>query len=281
MIEVRALRIYPVKSLHGISLRTARLGVRGLETDRCWMVVDSDYHFITQRYLAEMATIRVTVEEDKLILEHDKAAPLVIDTSVVPNDRSEVRIWKDRAPAFDEGDEASRWLTSVLGRWRGKDLRLVRFPQDYRRPVAKTYLKGEDAHTAFADGYPFLVTAEESLALLNERLVQNGAGPVNMARFRPNIVISGLQPFEENNLDTLTETNGRYRLGIRKPCKRCRITTVDQDTAEITEPKEPLRTLTQLNPFPHLTGAFFGQNATLLSGYGTPISVGDRLDVAQ
>ena len=98
-----------------------------------------------------------------------------------------------------------------------------------------------------------------------------------MDRFRPNIVIRGVSPFEENSFESLTSQEGNYNFGIRKPCQRCRITTIDQSTGEKAEPKEPLRTLAQMNTQPDLQGAFFGQNATLLSGEGQKIKVGNRL----
>ncbi len=278
MLKVTEIKIYPVKSLRGITLNNAELGVRGLEFDRNWMVTDSEYNFVTQRVQPKMAAISTTVDKRTLTLEHESLSPLNVDLSKNKGNQIEAMIWKDRSKAIDEGDNASKWLTEVLGKIKGKDLRLVRFSEEHRREVDKKHLKGEGSHTAFSDGFPYLVATEESLELLNEILIVNGSKPVGMERFRPNIVLKGAKGLEENKFDSISEVNDKYSLGIRKPCKRCIITTIDQTTASIIEPKEPLRTLLKMNPYPNLRGAFFGQNATLLSGEGEIISIGDRLN---
>jgi len=278
MLKVAEIKIYPVKSLQGISLNSAELGIRGLKFDHNWMVTDSEYNFVTQRDLPKMAAISTAVDKRTLTLEHGSLSPLIVDLSNNKGNPVEAVIWNDRSKAVDEGDCASNWLTEVLGRIKGRNLRIVRFSDQHRREVDKKYLKGEDSHTAFSDAFPYLVTTEESLELLNEMLIANGSKPVGMERFRPNLVLKGAKALEENKFDSITELNYKYRLGIRKPCKRCVITTIDQTTTNIAEPKEPLRTLLQMNPYLDLRGAFFGQNATLISGVGETISIGDILD---
>jgi uncharacterized protein YcbX len=98
-----------------------------------------------------------------------------------------------------------------------------------------------------------------------------------MTRFRPNIVISGIEAFGEDRCETLSAVTKAYRFTIRKPCQRCKTTTVDQQTGVISNPKEPLKTLTAMNPYPHLNGAYFGQNATLTIGEKQVIKIGDVL----
>lgn len=275
MIRITSLHIYPVKSLRGIDLPESVLGVRGLEYDRSWMVSDSKGKFITQRHYSAMATIRTEITEDQLILHHPNHSPLEIPLAVQSSTTDEVIIWDDQVRAIDEGGEASSWLTAILGEIDGKGVRLFRYAPEHIRPVKQKHLKGEDAHTAFADGFPFLVTSEASLNALNQRLKQKGATPVGMDRFRPNIVIEGVDPFQEDQIQSLTSST--YALGLRKPCQRCHVTTIDQQTGQKIEPKEPLRTLVQMNTQPQLEGGHFGQNAVLLSGEGETMRVGDAL----
>lgn len=275
-MRITQLTIYPVKSLRGIPLESATLTRRGLALDRHWMVVDGQGRFVTQRELPAMAGVSVRLTGAALLLEHPRAAPLAVPLESRSQPRCTVHIWKDTCEGLDEGDAAADWLAEVLGR----GLRLVRFPDDYRREVETDYLRaehGERADTAFPDGYPFLVASEASLAALNERLVARSLEPVPMSRFRPNVVVDGTAPFAEGQWDELEAADGGYRLGLRKPCKRCRIITQDQHTGEAPVPREPLRTLVAMDTQPGWQGAYFGQNAILLAGEGRTIGVGDRL----
>ncbi|WP_282038233.1 MOSC domain-containing protein [Halomonas alimentaria] len=278
-MKITQLNIYPVKSLGGIALDTAELTAEGLAWDRRWMVVDDVGRFVTQRQLPAMARIRVHLEADALVLSHPEAAPLRVPLAVGALPRIPVYVWEDRCEALDEGAEARDWLGAVLGDWRGSGLRLVRFAPEQRRAVEPHYLApGERAHTGFADGYPLLVVSEGSLDEVNRRLAAKGLDPVPMSRFRPSLVVDDAAPFAEDGWDTLTAADGAWRLGLRKPCQRCKITTVDQHSGEIAVPGEPLRTLVEMSTRA-APGGYFGQNAIVLEGEGTRLSVGDDITV--
>lgn len=276
-MKIAALYCYPVKSLAGIAVEQAVLGVRGLAYDRQWMVVDMVGRFVTQRQLPGMARVSVRLEDDWLVLAHPEAEPLAIALARHDQPRMTTYVWEDACQALDEGAEASRWLTAVLGDFRGSPLRLVRFDDAHQRPVESRYLQGEAAHTAFADGYPFLIASKSSLAALNQQLGPQGKGPLPMNRFRPNIVVEGAPAFAEDGWGEVAAEVGAYRFGLRKPCQRCKITTVNQVTGTIEVPGEPLQTLIAMKTQPLRPGAYFGQNSTLLAGEGQLIAVGDEL----
>ncbi len=271
-MQVTELNIYPVKSLRGVGLSAARLTPRGLAYDRHWMVVDKAHRFVTQREIPPMARVAVRLTDDALILEHPDTVPLAIELDRSDQPRLMVTIFRDRCEALDEGGEAAEWLSTVLGQ---QGLRLVRFPDDARRDVEPDWLQGEQAQTAFPDGYPFLVTAEGSLAALNERLADKGLDTVPMDRFRPNIVLDSSAAFTEREWDELAGDNHGWRIGLRKPCKRCKVITVDQRNGDRPALKEPLKTLAEMATQPGMKGAFFGQNAILLAGDGRTVRVGD------
>lgn len=278
MNQIENLYIYPVKSLQGISLPKAELTVRGFRYDRNWMITDQNGHFLTQRKIPAFATLQVQVTEGGIRLTSGSGDPFDVLFDSKEKELRDTEIWSDHCKALDEGDEVSDWLTDTLGTVKGSRLRLVRIHDGYRRMVDPAHLRqGENPHTAFADGYPYLVTSVSSLNRLNEKLIEAGAEAVPMDRFRPNIVISGPEPFSENRIDELASADGHWRLGLRKPCKRCKVTTVDQTAGTISNPAEPLRTLTKMQTVPELHGAYFGQNAILLSGEGGMVRVGDRL----
>lgn len=275
-MQITELNVYPVKSLRGVGMTTVRLTPRGLAYDRHWMVVDASDRFVTQREIPPMARVSVRLTDDALILEHPDTTPLVIALARSDQPRFAVTIFRDRCEALDEGEEAATWLSSVLGR---QGLRLVRFPDDRRRAVEPEWLRGEQAHTAFPDGYPFLVTTDASLAALNERLTDKGLDDVPMDRFRPNIVVDGDAPFAERDWDGLAADGDGWRIGLRKPCKRCKVVTVDQESGATPVLREPLKTLNEMSTQPGMKGAFFGQNAILLAGDGQTVRVGDPVTV--
>lgn len=277
VIKVMALNIYPVKSLQGISVQQAELGERGLAYDRHWMIVDQAGQCVTQRNLPLMAQIEIELTSSELVLKHPSKASISVDLNVGHQKVYPVQVWDDQCLGLDEGDDVSAWLTSVIGQWEDSELRLVRFSDDDIRPVEPDFLQGEDAHTAFSDAYPFLITNEASLILLNNHLTKKGSQTIGMDRFRPNIVIAGIEAFEEDQVDTLSAPNDGYQLALRKPCERCKVTTIDQRSGFIAEAKEPLATLVKMKTQPDLKGAFFGQNALLIKGQKQLIKVGDEL----
>ncbi len=259
--SITSIHIYPVKSLAGISLHSAKLEPRGFKFDREWMVVDSNGNFLTQRELAPLALIQTALEDDHLRL----TMPLG-DSVQVPldsgSDREEVtvKVWKDYCQAIDQGEEAAKLLSQFLE----KKVRLVRMANGFKRLVDQRYAKPDNI-VRFADDFPVLIIADESLNELNRKLEY----PVPMNRFRPNITIGGAEAFAE---DSWTEIAiGDVKLSVVKPCARCLITTIDQDTAESS--LEPLRTLS----FFRKEGGkiMFGQNA-IPQTFGE-LTVGDQV----
>ncbi|SAL02027.1 MOSC domain-containing protein [Caballeronia pedi] len=242
------------------------------------MVIDGNGTFVSQRTFPVMARIRPQLTERALVLNvHDTDASLDIpyEASTV-RERVAVRVWQDRFMARDEGDAAARWFSAILG----AAVRLVRFDDDVTRLASKAWTLDADAPTQFADGFPLLVTNQASLDELNARLEGKGAPAIPMDRFRPNIVLSGLQAFEEDFIDTLT-INGVV-LRIVKPCARCPITTVDQEhgTRDARWPNEPLDTLLGWRANPRVDGGLtFGQNAIVVEGVGGELRVGAHADV--
>ncbi len=278
MIQITDLFIYPVKSLKGIALDNSQTGQRGLEFDREWMITDNAYNFISQREIELMTTIETKIDTSSLILSSPQNRAIKVPLESNRINKVKVMVWDDYCDAYDEGDEASSWLTEALGTHKGSSLRLVRFDQKDKRLVPKKYLNGVHAESAFSDQFPYLITSWESLSKLNNSLLENNSKKVSMNRFRPNIVIKGLSDIEKMTLFNLTCEKGDYQFGLRKPCKRCKITTINQETGEVENPKEPLATLVKLKNSEESHGAFFGQNAILLSDYGV-LRVGDLLEL--
>lgn len=275
-MKISQLTVYPVKSLQGINVTQSDIYAHGLAWDRRWMLVDNQQRFVTQRQLPALATISVALTPEALVLSHPRVDSIAISLKEPKGNLRLVKVWKDHCKALPEGEEVSLWLETALGD-QARGISMVRFATEFTRAVEADFLAGEEAHTYFADGYPFLITTTASLDALNQALIAEGHAPIPMNRFRPNIVIEYADAWAEDQWLTLAEEKGDYELALRKPCKRCKITTVDQQTAAVPTPGEPLKTLLALNTQPHLKGAYFGQNATLTSGQGSVIRVGDEV----
>jgi hypothetical protein len=267
MPHITALNIYPVKSCRGIALTRARLTEAGFEHDREWLITTPEGRFITQREQPLLAQIETALTHDQLVLRRPNAAELAVPLNMT-GPELEVTIWKDRCAAFDAGDAAASWLTEHLG----KPSRLVRFDPRGKRPCAEEWTQGIESFSKFSDAFPWLLISQASLDELNTRLKQ----PLPMNRFRPNIVVDGLAPFGEDEVNEFIA--GDVRLRAVKPCTRCAIPTTDQLTGERTT-DEPLKTLKEFRFDRTLRGVTFGQNMILASGLGGELKVGQRLDV--
>jgi uncharacterized protein YcbX len=278
-IHVKSLHIHPVKSLRAIACTSAKLLETGLEWDRHWLLVDGKGSFLSQRTLPAMAQVTTRITDAALELSHADHGAITIPLTSVPGKAFVTEVWGDRCEVVDQGDAVADWLRRVLGDERAP--RLVRLQPDFRRPQQHPERYGAQTHTRFADSAPYLVCNSGSLTELNRVLQANDHEPVPMNRFRANIVLDGLAPFEEHQLDTL-EGPG-YTLGLRYARERCVITTMDQQTGSRHPRGEPFRTLGKLNPMSSKPGPdkpggpAFGELSVLTQGTGAIIRVGDRL----
>ena len=267
MARIASLHVYPVKSCRGIDVDSFLLTDTGPEWDRRWMIVTPAGHFITQRSHPAMATIAVAIQGGSLRLSAAGRAPL--EVAVDHRGKSwPVVVWKSACLGIDAGDAAAAWLSDVLG----EPLRLVR--QDPAQPRhANTQYAPELTPVSFADAYPILMISRASLEDLNRRL----PAPIPMTRFRPNVVIEGVEPYAE---DAMT----RFRAGpvvLRgiKRSDRCPITTTDQISGVRDPHQQPLRTLATYRHDYVLKGVVFGQNCVVESGFGERLAVGAPLTI--
>ena len=261
------LNIYPVKSLAGIPLVSALVEDRGLQFDRRWMLVDEKRKFITQREVPAMALVKIDVDANGLTASVNGNKIRVTDAHA-SGETATVKIWSSSVKGAFYPKEVDEWFSDAIG----SSCRLVLMPESTKRKVNPFYAIRKFRDTvSFADGYPFLLLGEASLEDLNARLDV----PVPMNRFRPNFVVSGSEPFEE-------DTWKRIRIGatefhIVKPCARCVLTTVDQARGE-KNGKEPLKTL---STYRNKNGnVLFGQNLIAESTGGT-VSAGDTVEVIE
>ena len=246
MITVSELAVYPVKSCRQRVVTERMIDAFGFSGDRRWMVVDRDGKFITQRQFPRLVLVTVEEQGAGILLSAEGMASLAVpfprESEAAP---LKVQVWKDTCQVLWAGKEADDWLSRYLG----VECRLAWMPDNFLRQVDRDYAEVGD-QVSFADGFPFLLISEASLDDLNSRLET----PVPMHRFRPNIVIRGCDPYEEDRWDRIRI--GDIEFSVAKPCSRCVMTTVDSQTGVKTG--EPLRTLASYRR--QDKGIMFGQN---------------------
>ena len=258
------INIYPIKSLGGISLDEAKLQERGLQYDRQWMLVDDNHMFITQRKHFELALLQVSVQDDELTVAHknhpDQKISFKEDDQT--GHRMIVTIWDDKAAAYEVSSSVSKWFSSILD----MSVKLVKMAPDEKRAVDPKFASFDNT-VGFADDYPCLIIGQSSLDDLNQKLDQ----PVPMNRFRPNLVFTGGDPFAEDAF--LDFYIGDIKFSAVKPCARCVLTTVNQQTG--AKGQEPLRTLAKYRTVNKKV--MFGQNL-IHKGEGL-IRLGQELNI--
>jgi uncharacterized protein len=231
--RITSIFYYPVKSCRGITAPSVEIGERGIKNDRNWVVASAEGKALTQREFSKMALIEATVDNGGALT---LKAPDRVSCSVAHGNGSSattVDVWGNQCAGVDEGDEAANWLGSYLG----TQCRLVRVAEDNNRQCMAPLPDGSPVKLTFVDGCSLLVISQESLDDLNNRLDE----PLSIIRFRPNIVISGLGAFAEDDSDQLQI--GDITLFKVQPCERCVITTIDPESA--SKGVEPLKTLSK------------------------------------
>lgn len=264
-MQLTGLFIYPLKAARGIALASAELTAMGLQHDRRWMLVSPEGQFITQRTCPQLARLQVGLA-DCLRLGFE-GQELEIPLPPYQSPLKQVMVWRSCVLAQTFGPEVNHWLQQVLG----LPCELVYMPDDCFRATNPVFAPGQQV--SFADGYPYLLTTEASLASLNAQLRAQDQSPVTMDRFRPNLVLEGAEAFAEDRWQQLRM--GQFVFEVVKPCERCLVINTDQLSGERSA--EPLRTLAQLHRIEQKV--IFGQN--LIGPMAGRLQVGQLFEVSQ
>ncbi len=268
--RLHSLYVHPVKSCAGLAVDEALLIETGLQFDRAWMVVDPEGQMVTQRDLPRLALVKPQLRLNDLVLRAPGMLALHLSLDHVEGP-TRARVWDDEVKAYSMGALADQWFTDCLGR----PLRLVRFDPEQKRLASRRWTGPIEAENAFSDGFPLLVANTASLADLNARLAARGVAPVGMERFRPNLVVDGLEAWEEDHLEsiTLATAEGPVVLRLVKPCVRCTIPSVDPATG--VQGHEPGDTLSSFRADARMEGGVtFAMNAVIEQGLDCVLKAG-------
>jgi uncharacterized protein len=267
-MRVSAIHTYPIKGCRRIDHDTAVVEPWGLEHDRRWLVVDRDGVAITQREVASLGQLRAVPGPGGIGLSHDGK------DFWVPNEADPVaegNVFGAVVAASPAGPRADAWLSEVLG----VEARLLWLDDPTRRRTDPEVSEPGD-RVSFADEMPLLLANSASLMRLNDWIAEGPdaeEGPLPMTRFRPNLVVDGARPFQEDEWIGRTIRIGQLEFRVPQAVGRCVVTTTDQETGE--RGKEPLRTLARHRNF-HQKLCFGVHLIPVTTG---KVSVGDELTV--
>jgi uncharacterized protein YcbX len=219
--KVSDIIIYPVKSCKGIQQEKLFIGTKGPHMDRRWMVVDENGTFLSQRTLPQLAMVHTGLDARYLFLSVPGMSPCMLPQKP-EGPECEVSIWNSTCKAYDMGGDVATWLTAFLQR----PARLVFLPEDQKHSIKPEHSAVTEVEMGFADRLPILLISEASLSELNSRSNIR----LRMNRFRPNIVVSGCTPFEEDSWKRIRI--GEVVFSVEQGCARSVIPTINQETVQ-------------------------------------------------
>ncbi|MFB9314207.1 MOSC domain-containing protein [Nocardioides plantarum] len=270
-----SLHRYPVKSCRGETVETAVVEPQGLAGDRRWMLVDASGTAVTAREVNRLVLVHPEITPTGLRLTAPGVDPVEVETPE-PTTQVAVSLFSSSFTAAAAGPAADAWFSATLG----VDVRLVHLDDPTRRRTSGSFPGGfgdPGDRVSLADGYPLLVTTEESLAALDEEVLANaptGREPLPMSRFRPNVVVSGVPAWSEDDWRVVRIGGATFR--AVKGCARCVLTTIDPDTG--LREREPIASLARLRRYDGK--AWFGVNLVPDSP-GVVLRAGDEVEVLE
>jgi uncharacterized protein YcbX len=256
---VKELFIYPIKSLAGIPVQSAKAEEMGFENDRRWMLIDNQNQLITQREHPNLSQFYPEISGDKISIKHQNALhEFSIHETLCEPILS--KVWDDETKVTEVNKTTSKWFSAALC----FECKLVKIAKSGDRKHNSTKLD-ITLNVSLADGYPYLLIGSQSLDFLNEKLQEK----ISMARFRPNIVVSSSMPHEEDSFGDFQI--GTVKFKNVKPCGRCIMINTNPKNGIVK--KEPLKTLNTYRTVDN--SILFGTNIMCLNE--GVIRVGDEL----
>ena len=232
MISVAHLLRYPIKSCRGEFLNTSIITHKGLLHDRNWALFDKEGQVITGRQHSQMLDIEVHISEEIATVLLDKRPQISFPLKGDHSNGKEAKVFSYDVKGLPVNNEIDSWFSDYLE----KNVSML-YTSDFKRPVLSKHGGQENDIVSFADQAPILLLSEESIEDLNNRL----SLPITFHRFRPNIVVKGVQAYDEDGWKRVQI--GECTFDVIQQCERCIFTTIDPKSKMKDRNREPLRTL--------------------------------------
>ncbi|CAD1477780.1 unnamed protein product, partial [Heterotrigona itama] len=237
--QIQELYVYPLKSGRGKSIMECDFTEWGISfedagkfklRDRMFLVYNEETgRFQTGRQYPTLILVSLSaVDETKVKLEAVGMPSVIFQVPKNAENASEAvqctMWWGEPVKCIDCGTESAEWLSRFLtGTTSG--LRLGYTMMDKRNVFVKPWkkftkvyqrLRNEDTGL-FSDLASYMLMTTRSMEQLNEKLER----PVPTLQFRPNILVSTQQPFEEDQWEWI-KIGERAVIRNVKPCTRFR-----------------------------------------------------------
>jgi uncharacterized protein len=270
-MQLSQIHMYPVKSCAGIALQSAEVQPRGLAFDRRWMLAHvGTGKFLTARDTPKLLSLHTQPSDAGILLTAPDLPEIFAAMPSASAELTEVSIWDDSLAAR----VCNSGVNQALSAWLNEPVQLVFMGDENARLTDPRYATEAGQSVSFADGFPLLLIAQASLDGLNERLSAKGRSQIPMARFRPNLVVTGAEiAHAEDGWRNLRI--GQRHFAVVKPCVRCVLTTIDTTSLTRDPFGEPLKTLIEYRRGDK--GVTFGMNLIPLNT--GLIRVGDGVEV--
>jgi len=267
-ITISDIFIYPVKSTGGLLCKTATVYKEGLAYDRRWAIVDAEMNILTAREHPELFAIQTSFTKSTLDIHIPGSAPVAVPLRPDVKNLIAVKIFDTPV----SGNHVSLTADKLMSDYLGVPCQLIFMDEDCERIMKPIYGGGPEDKVSYADSAPIMLVSDGSLQELNSRL----AFRIGMQNFRPNIVVSGCNAYEEDGWKVIKI--GEVVFDINEKCRRCVMTTIDPDTGLRNNDQEPLRTLATYKRHSR-GGVSFG--VTLIPRNTGTIRQGDHIEIVE
>ncbi|WP_149276323.1 MOSC domain-containing protein [Pareuzebyella sediminis] len=266
-MQITKLYTYALKSSTGLERDTVSFQRSGFIHDRSVAIINAQNKIITGREEPKLLTILSEINDQKLHLTVNSLGRYSFPLPNKDNSPIQIKLFRDSVSGQLFQEEANELISKLL---KGS-YSLIYIGNAYRPLLDKRGGKMGEI-TGYADSSPIHLINTKTLNYLNERC----SNKFSDQNFRPNIVIDGVKPFEEDSWSLISINGFHFRLQERT--QRCIFTTIDPETQNRDREQEPLRTIAKIRRAIGLRPTFGVNLVPLTAG---SIGIGSKLEVVK
>ncbi|XP_021738431.1 molybdenum cofactor sulfurase-like isoform X5 [Chenopodium quinoa] len=250
-LYLKSITVYPIKSCAGFCVDSWPLSKTGLLHDREWLLRSPSGEILTQKKAPEMSLISTFIDLSQGILFVEsprcKTKLQILLKSVsycLGREEMDMHGHIYEVQSYDQ--EVNSWFSNAIARpcilWRSSASNCY-----INKQGSAGMCRDVESSLNFVNEAQFLLISEASVMDLNDRLkstsqtLQAPIAQVSTMRFRPNLLISGGEPYDED-LWRGIRIGSKYFSSLGG-CNRCQMINFDHQSEQVHKTSEPLATL--------------------------------------